>query len=51
MQKKPLYGIPPKKIFWRGEIGERSSSWKRKAFPQIPIQGKLVWIGEGDSLK
>ena len=42
MQKKSLPGIPPKKIFWRGEIGERSSSWKRKALPQTPIQGKLA---------
>ena len=48
MQKKPLPCTPSK---MGDEIGERASFWKRKPFPQIPIQGKLVWIGEGDSLK
>ena len=48
MQKKPLPCTPPK---MGDEIGERSSFWKRMTFPQTLIQGKLVWIGGGNSLK
>ncbi len=51
MKKKSLPCTPPKKTFLGGEIGERSSFWKRMTFPQTPIQGKLVWIGGGSSLK